>query len=80
MKREITYIDFGQWVNEKRRAAGIRQHELARMIPVNKNTLSRYTSGEKTPPLEVVEKICEIFGAELVIREKGYDEGRTFRS
>lgn len=76
MKREIADLDFGKWVTEKRRAAGIRQHELAAMIPVNKNTLTRYTSGDRVPPLDVVEKICEIFGAELVIREKDYDEGR----
>lgn len=80
MKREITSVEFGDWVKEKRRKAGMRQDVLAGMIPVNKNTLSRYVTGEKTPPLDVVEKICEIFGAELVIRENAYDEGRTFRS
>jgi len=44
------------------------------MIPVNKNTFSRYMTGEVIPPLDICEKICRILGAELVIREKGYDE------
>lgn len=71
MKREVTSIEFGQWIKEKRKAAGLKQYELARMIPINSNTLSRYVTGEKLPSLDIAERICEIFGAELVIREKG---------
>lgn len=71
MKREITSVDFGEWIKEKRRKAGLKQYELARMIPVSADTLSRYVIGDRVPPLDVAEKICEIFGAELIIREKG---------
>ena len=74
MRQEIVNLDFGRWIKEKRRKAGLKQYELARMIPVNQNTLSRYETGEKLPPLDVVEKICEIFKAELLIREYGTDE------
>lgn len=71
MKREVVSVDFGKWVREKRRQAGLKQYELADMIPCNANTLSRYVTGEKIPPLDVAERICEVLGAELIIREKG---------
>ena len=73
MKREVMSIDFGEWIKEKRRAKGLKQYELARMIPLNPGTLSRYVIGDVFPPLDIAEKICEILGGELVIREKGYD-------
>lgn len=71
MKREVMSVNFGMWVREKRRKAGLKQYELADMIPCNPNTLSRYVTGEKIPPLDVAERICEVLGAELVIKEKG---------
>ena len=43
------------------------------MIPMNPGTLSRYVTGEVAPPLDIAEKICELLGAELVIRETGND-------
>ena len=73
MRREITSIDFGEWIKEKRRAKGLKQYELAKMIPMNPGTLSRYVTGEVAPPLDIAEKICELLGAELVIRETGND-------
>lgn len=73
MKREITAIDFGQWIKEKRKAKGMLQGELSRMIPLNKNTLSRYETGDRLPPLDIAERICEILGAELVVREYGQE-------
>jgi transcriptional regulator with XRE-family HTH domain len=73
MKREITAIDFGQWIKEKRKAKGMLQGDLSRMIPLNKNTLSRYETGDRLPPLDIAERICEILGAELVVREHGQE-------
>lgn len=75
MRREVTSIDFGAWITEKRRKMGIKQYKLAAMIPVSENTMSRYVTGDKVPPLDICEKICEILGAELVIKEN--DEERT---
>ena len=73
MKREVTTISFGGWLKEKRRAAKKKQYELAKEIPVNANTLSRYETGERLPTLDVAERICELFGAEIIIREKGIE-------
>jgi len=47
--------------------------DLAKMIPTNKNTLSRWETGDRLPTLDNAERLAEIFGAELVLREKGYD-------
>jgi len=74
MRREVTSVDFGKWITETRRKKGIKQYELADMIPVQQNTLSRYVTGDMMPRLDVCERICELLGAELVIREKGNDE------
>jgi len=73
MRHEIKSIDFGQWVKAKRKAAGLNQVDLAKMIPTNKNTLSRWETGDRLPTLDNAERLAEIFGAELVLREKGYD-------
>ena len=71
MKIEITSVELGEWIKQKRLERHMKQYELARMIPVNPNTLSRYVTGEVSPPFELVERIAEIFDAEVVIREKG---------
>ena len=73
MKREVTTITFGSWLKEKRRAAKKKQYDLAKEIPINANTLSRYETGERLPTLDVAERICELFGAEIIIREKGIE-------
>ena len=74
MRLETTGIDFGQWVKEKRKAAGYTQYQLARMIPMHENTLSRYETGDKSPSLEIAERLCEIFGAELVVKVYGRED------
>ena len=74
MKREVEFVDFPEWVREKRKKKGLAQYQLAKMIPCNENTLHGYLAGNNRMPLDVAEKICTILGAELVIREKGYEE------
>ena len=71
MKQEVDSIDFGKWMKAKRKARHITQDRLSEIILTNKNTISRYESGDRLPPLDVAERIAKYFGAELVIREKG---------
>lgn len=66
-------MEIGDWIKERRREKGLKQYELAKMIPVNNNTLSRYETGEKVPTWDIVEKIAEILGAEIVLRERAYE-------
>lgn len=69
MKREVEWLDFGEWVKEKRRKMGYTQEQLARMVSVNKNTLSGYLKGYNRMPLDIAEKLCNVLDAELVVRE-----------
>lgn len=75
MKREITGIDFGRWLHDMRRKRKLRQTDLARLSKCHETSISRWETGDATPTLEQAEKLVKILGAELVIREKGYDEG-----
>ena len=74
MRREITSIDFGEWVCMKRKQNKMYQRDLARVTQCHENSIGRWERGEGTPTLEQAEQIVKVFGAELVIREKGNDE------
>ena len=74
MRREIETVDFGQWQKEQRKKHHVSQEALAEKIASNKNTVSRYETGDRFPPLDVAERIVNYFGAEFVIREKGNEE------
>lgn len=70
MRREIEVIDFEKWVTRKRKEKKYHQYELAEMIPCNERTLRNYINGKKSVPLDIAERIVNILGAELVIKEK----------
>ena len=69
MKREITSIDFGEWMKLKRKEKGMFQRDLARAANVHENSIGRWERGEDYPTLDMVEEIVKVFGAEIVIRE-----------
>ena len=77
MRREITSIDFGEWMAKKRKGKGMRQRDLAKRTNCHETSIGRWERGEATPTLEQAEQIVKIFGAELIVREKGYDGERT---
>ena len=79
MKREIESIDYGKWQKEQRKTHKMSQEQLAEKISSNKNTVSRYETGDRFPPLDVAERVVRVFGAELVIREKGNEETGAYR-
>ena len=73
MKREVTSIDFGEWVAKKRKGKGYLQRDLAKKVNCHETSIGRWERGEASPTLEQAEDIVKVFGAELIIREKGYD-------
>lgn len=75
MKREITSIDFGEWMMMKRKSHKWKQRDLANKANCHENSIGRWERGEATPTLEQAEHIVKLFGAELVIREN--DEERV---
>lgn len=70
MKNIIETIDFGRWMKSKRKKMKLSQEELARIIISNKNTISRYETGDRFPPLDVAETIVKVLGGEFIILEK----------
>ena len=74
MKREVTSLDFGLWMAEKRKKKKLTQMALGNLLHVQQHTVCRWETGETYPKLDMVEQICKILGAELVVREKGNDE------
>lgn len=69
MKLEVKMMDFGLWMKEKRKELKLTQEQLSYVVMSNKNTISRYESGDRFPPLDVAERIVTFFGADLVIKE-----------
>ena len=76
MKCEITSIDFGEWIREKRKAAKLSQSDLADKAHCHMTSIGRWERGEAWPTLDEAETIARIFKAELVIREKGNERER----
>ena len=74
MKREITSINFGDWVRMKRKEHNMYQTDLGAKIKCHGNSIGRWERGEDYPPLDIVEQIVKLFGAEIVIRESGYEK------
>lgn len=69
MKREITSIDFGEWMRSKRRESGMSKKELGKRIGYHYNSITRFEEGCQFPPLDIAEAIVNALGAELIIRE-----------
>lgn len=51
-----------------RRAAGLSQRRLAQLGRTQQSSISEYESRRKSPTLEVVERLLDAAGAELVVR------------
>ena len=47
------------------------REQMAYKLGCHINTLGRFERSDTAPPLDVLERLCELVGAELVIREKG---------
>ena len=74
MKREIAGIDFGSWIKEKRKLNNLNQEQLADLVKCHTTSVGRWERGEQSPPLDITERIVKAFGAEIVIRERNYEE------
>lgn len=57
--------DIGERITELREEHGFSQKELAQQIPISQSTLSRWESGMVIPPLQQLERTCEILGEPL---------------
>jgi len=53
---------------------GINQIDLSEISGVAHHTISDIESGKGNPTLQVINKICDILGMELLVRVKGQEE------
>ena len=64
----------GQLLKKRRNELGINQIDLSEISGVALHTISDIESGKGNPTLQVINKICDILGMELMIRVIGQEE------
>lgn len=62
--------DFGESVKERRRELGITQPHLAELAEISVNTLYKLEKGQGNPSLEVLTKLAQVLGMELIFQVK----------
>lgn len=60
--RVIEIDHLGYMIEEKRKALGLTQTELAEKIEATRVTVSNMEGGRHRPTFEKLEKLCEVFG------------------
>ena len=55
-------IKFAENLKELRKAKGLTQSQLAKMIGVDQRTVSAWENKVCRPDYEMLEKLCELFG------------------
>lgn len=61
---------FGESVKARRRELDITQPHLAELAEISVNTLYKLEKGQGNPSLEVLTKLAEVLGMELVFQVK----------
>lgn len=61
---------FGESVKTRRRELGITQPHLAELAEISVNTLYKLEKGQGNPSLEVLTKLAEVLGMELIFQVK----------
>jgi len=52
-------IDYRRVLMEKRKARGMSQYKLAKMVGITQSFMNEIESGRKSPSIEVFFRICE---------------------
>lgn len=58
---------FGQTIKIRRKELNITQPHLAELAQINTNTLCKLERGQGNPSLDVLNKIAEVLGMELLL-------------
>lgn len=62
--------DLGQRIKERRKTLRLTQPHLAEMAGISKNTLYKIERGQANPTLNVLIKIVDLLGMELILGVK----------
>lgn len=69
MKKRTRGDDFGYWLKDLRKSAGLNQEELAEQLGVSRITVVNTEKGQSIPKAEFIEKAYKLFGSyDLIIR------------
>ena len=63
----------GQIIKQRRKTLSVTQKELAELAGIGINTLTKIERGEANPSLEVLQKVLDTLGMEIVIQIKRKD-------
>ncbi len=69
--------DLGETIRSRRKELNITQPHLAEIAKVSTNTLYKLERGQGNPSLEVLNKIAEVLGMELILEVKNLPVGKT---
>jgi transcriptional regulator with XRE-family HTH domain len=61
----ITGISIGNKVKRLREASGVSQIQLAQFLSVDQSYISKCENGERQFTVDLLEKLCNLFGCEL---------------
>lgn len=53
---------YGKRIKEERQLKGLSQEQLAEMISTTQSTIGKYEREELQPNIDVITKLCKIFG------------------
>lgn len=65
--------EIGKKIKERRDTFGITQPDLAEMADISVNTLYKIETGQANPTVNVLNKIADILGMELILTVKKPD-------
>lgn len=69
--------DFGVWMKQMRAKHRYTQEALAKTIGVHTTTIMRWETGTQFPPLDMAERIFEVFGWKLKAIRGDEDDSET---
>ncbi|MCK9449841.1 MAG: helix-turn-helix domain-containing protein [Bacteroidales bacterium] len=61
---------FGETIKNRRKELSITQPHLAELANISTNTLYKIERGQGNPTLEVLNKLAEVLGMELILEVK----------
>lgn len=66
----MLFKELGENIRNRRRELKITQPHLAELAKVSTNTLYKLERGQGNPSLEVMNKLAEVLGMELILKVK----------
>jgi len=66
----MSVIQIGEVIKNRRKELKITQPHLAELANVSTNTLYKIERGQANPSLEIINKIAEVLGMELILEVK----------